>query len=163
MKIVVPVDFSESTPKVIANAVVFARKLDAEICLVHVTTPTTDKIRYSMGNEDYAGLGVPGIGYGSFVRYDVVRDQIAAELKSEHGELLALKKTIPETLKAHAILVQGEVVESILREVDEHGADMIIMGSHGHGMLHNVILGSISESVIRSSRHPVMIIPSKNS
>ncbi|OVE78288.1 hypothetical protein BVX99_00240, partial [bacterium F16] len=136
MKIIVPVDFSETTPKVMEVAVGFARKLVADLCLIHVTSAVVDKLRYSIGDEDYSGLGVPGGGYGSFIRYDAVRDQIAAELKAEHAQLLNLKKTIPADLKVRAILIQGEVVESILREADDVQADMIIMGSHGHSALH---------------------------
>jgi len=38
---------------------------------------------------------------------------------------------------------------------------MILLGSHGHGALYHLLIGSVSEGVIRKASCPVIIIPSK--
>lgn len=161
MKILVPVDFSDATDKVLDLAIDYAKRLDAELIVLHITVPTDEKISYAYGNEDISALGIPGGGYGYYVRYDVLRDQIAAELKAEHALLLSTQKAIDPAVKSRAILIQGDIVEGILREADELSVDLIVMGSHGHGMLMRAILGSVSESVIKEGRFPVMVVPAR--
>jgi nucleotide-binding universal stress UspA family protein len=161
MKILVPVDFSDASEKVLDLAIDYAKRLDAELVVLHVTVPTDEKISFAYGNEDISALGIPGGGFGYYVRYDVLRDQIAAELRAEHAQLLAIQHAIDPAIKSRAILIQSEVVEGILREADELSVDLIVMGSHGHGMLMRAILGSVSESVIQEGRFPVMVVPNK--
>lgn len=51
------------------------------------------------------------------------------------------------------------VGEDILELVDEIGADHVVMGHHGSGMVERAILGSATETVVRADRVPVTIIP----
>ena len=73
----------------------------------------------------------------------------------EHAERLR-----GEGLSAKALLVQGPTLETILREAAELGADFIVCGSHGHGALYDLILGSISEGIVRGANCPVLVVPS---
>lgn len=52
----------------------------------------------------------------------------------------------------------GEIAHEIQAYVSENGIDMVVMGSHGHGALANVILGSISTKVLASTTVPVLIV-----
>jgi len=52
----------------------------------------------------------------------------------------------------------GRPAREILDYVDEHGIDQIIMGSHGRDGIERAILGSVAETVMRSSQQPVTII-----
>lgn len=50
--------------------------------------------------------------------------------------------------------------KAILRSAEIRGADMIVMGSHGHGAIHRVVhLGSVSKYILRHSRIPIIVIP----
>jgi len=62
---------------------------------------------------------------------------------------------IPST----TITVAGDEVESIISESLKSHADMIVMGSHGHGALFHLLVGSVSEGVVRRSECPVVIVP----
>jgi len=52
----------------------------------------------------------------------------------------------------------GEPVEQILLKADEIGADLVVMGTHGQGILADVMLGSTARRVLRRCNKPVMVI-----
>jgi len=54
---------------------------------------------------------------------------------------------------------EGDPVEEILTTADELNSDIIILGSHGKGILKHTFLGTIPEKVLRRSRRPVLIVP----
>lgn len=52
-------------------------------------------------------------------------------------------------------------MDEIIKESKKFKASIIIMGSHGHGAMYNLLMGSVIEGVIRESNVPVMIVPVK--
>lgn len=54
--------------------------------------------------------------------------------------------------------VVGHPAEAIARKAAESGSDLIVMGSHGHGALGNVVLGSVATQVLARSKVPVLLI-----
>jgi nucleotide-binding universal stress UspA family protein len=56
-------------------------------------------------------------------------------------------------------VVEGYPAEVILKKADELGCDIIIMGTHGKGIISHTFLGSVAERVLRRIRKPVFIIP----
>ena len=53
--------------------------------------------------------------------------------------------------------------ETILREAARLPADLIIMATHGHGAVFDLLVGSISQAVLRASPVPVLMVPARNS
>jgi len=62
-------------------------------------------------------------------------------------------------LDTTALLVHGATVETILKEASELEVDMIVIGSHGRGAMHQLLMGSVSEGVLRKSRCPILVVP----
>ena len=62
-------------------------------------------------------------------------------------------------LSAHALLIQGPTVDKILSEARRIEADLIVMGSHGHGAVFRALLGGVSENVLRRAECPITIVP----
>ena len=60
------------------------------------------------------------------------------------------------------LLVQGPAAETILQQADALDAKLIVLGSHGHGMLYHALVGSTSAAVIKGSHRPVLVIPDAN-
>lgn len=54
--------------------------------------------------------------------------------------------------------VIGHPADAIVRKAEEDKADLIVMGSHGHGALANVVLGSVATRVLASCKVPVLVI-----
>jgi len=143
MKILTAIDFSTATEAVLKVASAYAKELKGEIYLIHVEPPEPAFIGYEPGPQ-------------------TVRDQVALDIKTEHVRLQKNAKALAKTgLKVTPLLLQGPSGETIISEAERIGADLIIIGSHGHGALHKMLVGSTSESVLRKTKIPVMIIPVK--
>jgi nucleotide-binding universal stress UspA family protein len=59
---------------------------------------------------------------------------------------------------AHARLLRGEAVDEIVAFADIIDADLIVVGSRGHGTLASTLLGSVSRGVLHEARRPVLVV-----
>lgn len=142
-RILVPIDFSPSTDAILNVAASAAEAMDAELYLLHVARPEPEFVSYEPGPES-------------------VREAVAKETAALHHKLHELEKTLSARgIRTSALMIQGYTVEKILQEMNRLGADLVIMGSHGRGALYNMLLGSVSEGVLRKSKRPVLIVPAR--
>jgi len=140
-KMLVPVDFSENSKKILEAAGYFSGVCEAELHVVFVV----------QSFDDYSGFFVPHMPIAKFEE-EMVQ---AAEQKME--KFLVGQKNV------EAKVLVGDVAEEIIRHAEESGMDMIIMGTHGYKGLEKVMFGSVAEKVVRSSPCPVLTInPYKN-
>jgi nucleotide-binding universal stress UspA family protein len=79
-----------------------------------------------------------------------VCDQLEARLRAEVAET-------PADLRPSSILRRGRPATEIVSEAVDWRADLIVMGSRGHGGLSSILLGSVSEEVIDRSSVPVLV------
>jgi len=139
--ILAAVDFSEVSEQVLANAEKLARAQGARLTLLHVAAPAPEFVGYETGPQS-------------------VRDGRAKSLREEHSTLQQQAARLRERgLDAHALVVEGPNVETILREARRLASTTIVLGSHGHGALYDALVGSVSAGVIRGSTCPVLIVP----
>jgi len=141
--ILVPVDFSDVTGAVVETARHLAGALACKVCLLHVIAPDPEFVGYRPGPQS-------------------VRDAVAGEIRYEHEQLTELADRLrADGLDAETLCVRGPTVGRILQEAENLRADLIIMGSHGHGALHNLLLGSVGEGVLKGTTRPVLLLPSR--
>lgn len=144
MKILVAIDFSPITDLVLKKTKEIAAKSGAKVWMTHIVAPDPDFIGYDVGPQ-------------------TERDFIARKFHEKHIALQEIANKLKnEGIKITPLLLQGPTVETILEEADDIDADMIITGSHGHGMMYNIFIGSISKEILKHSTRPVLIIPVKN-
>lgn len=143
MKIIAALDFSETSERILEAVQAYATQLDhAEVYLVHVEPEEPAFIGYEPGPQ-------------------TVRDQVAHNFRNEHVRLQDSARELEKSgLKVTPLLLQGPIGDTILTEVKRLEADLIIVGSHGHSFLHNVLVGSTSKEILKKSRIPVLVIPS---
>ena len=58
-------------------------------------------------------------------------------------------------------MIQGPTVDTILREARRLEIELIIMATHGHGAVFDLIVGSVSHDVLRHAQVPVVMVPVK--
>jgi nucleotide-binding universal stress UspA family protein len=77
------------------------------------------------------------------------------------GEILAEAKggAAEQGVQAGTHLVAGDPAVEICRLAEERHADLIVMGSRGHGPLAAALLGSVAAHVVQHARCPVMVVP----
>jgi nucleotide-binding universal stress UspA family protein len=141
-QILVPVDFSPVTHSVLDTVATIALACQSKVFLVHVAPALSPELRR---------IPVP----------QKHRDIVAHALRDEHRQLQDLAGELTKRgCEAHALLVEGHrAVEKILDEAQRLEADLIVMGSHGHGKLFDLLLGSTCEGVLRRAGIPMLIVP----
>src|SRR5438093_5034643 len=125
--ILVPVDFSETTPKIVENARRLADVFNSRIILLHVVEPEPAFVGFETGP-------------------DTVRAAMAKQYHEEHEKLEKLKASLAG-LDVLALQIQGVIAERILHECEQQHADVIVVGSHGHGALHHLLAGSVTSAL----------------
>ncbi|MBU0679299.1 MAG: universal stress protein [Verrucomicrobia bacterium] len=141
--ILVPIDFSEATPKVVECAEGYAKAFGASITLLHVAAPDPAFVGYEPGPQ-------------------TVRDSVAGQIREEHRQIQDWEEHLRSRgVSASGLLVQGTTVDKILKEAESIGVDLIILGSHGHGTLFELLVGSVTEGVMRKAECPVLVVPTR--
>lgn len=142
-KILVPIDFSESSPVLIAYAKKVATSFHSEIHLVH-------------SNEALmAPVSAESFGFEQVAYQDIIQ-----QIEVRFGEKLdefssALKK---EGFKVKTAVLTGRAHMQISEYADKQECGLILIGSTGHSKLHYLFLGSTTERLLRLTTKPVMSI-----
>jgi nucleotide-binding universal stress UspA family protein len=142
MNLLAAIDFSGFTdPILTAVDRITAAAPDTRIWLLHVAEPDPSFVGYEAGPE-------------------VVRDQVAAEYRQEHRQLQVCAERLRTAgREVSALLVQGAIADTILAEAARLDIQLIVMGSHGYGIIAELIMGGVSKVVLRRALCPVLIIP----
>ncbi|HEY1769098.1 MAG TPA: universal stress protein [Chthoniobacterales bacterium] len=159
-KILVPVDFSSATESVLAVAREVATAFDAELHLLHVREIATVPV-FPAATAGYPGIGMPemSVNAGSPAAAAEVAG-IAVPNEREKTQLESLRRDLSERgLRVLAEEREGTVVAEILRAAAEIPADLIVMGSHGHGSVYNLLVGSVTEGVLKAGRYRTLLVP----
>ena len=159
-RILVLVDFSPPMEGVLALARQMARSFDAELHLVHVREIPAVPV-FPSAPAGYSGIGMPEMGLAggiTMVPPGFVSEAAPNEKQKSRLELLAedLKR---EEIQVFAHERDGSVVEEILTTAREISANLIVMGSHGHGSVYNLLVGSVTEGILKDGRRPVLLVP----
>jgi len=136
-RIVVAVDTTDYSRMVIARAVAIAVAFSAETHIISVV-----QLPRLVASEADVGI--------QEVRID--EKQYAEHQKSLIDEFL-LGRDLP--VEAH--ILHGDPSGKILEYANDIGADLIIMGSKAYGKVHRLLLGGVSEDVVRNAKCSVMI------
>ncbi len=62
-------------------------------------------------------------------------------------------------LKVETTILEGAAGENIVDYSSEHGVDLIVISTHGYGGVKRLLLGSVTDRVIRSCEVPVLVVP----
>jgi len=87
-----------------------------------------------------------------------VKTRVRKRLEIIHAKDIRDNPTYVDT-KISIEVCEGYPAETILNMADDLNCDMIIMGTHGKGVLGNTFLGSTAKRVLRRTRKPIFIIP----
>jgi nucleotide-binding universal stress UspA family protein len=136
--IVIATDGSEAARDAVVFGLGLAVDQNADVALVHVVA------RFDI---------VPTIAFGLPAAQP---HPIAAKerLVLEEASAVAAERGIAARTK----LLEGDVVDEIVAYADVVDADLIVLGSRGHGSLASAALGSVSQGVLHEARRPVLVV-----
>ncbi len=139
--IMVAVDFNDSIGELMVYADNLAQKFGSKVWVLHVAEPEPDFVGYE-----------PGPQY--------IRDIKADEYREEHRNLQEVcKNFLSEDTVKEALLIQGSTVETVVEEAKKLNIDLLIVGTHKHSFLHNLLQESVSMELIKKAEIPILTIP----
>lgn len=142
MKIIlVPIDFTPVTKRVVAEAAALARELGARMVLLNVTTR-----RLEYANHD------------SLVK-TIARFESSKVNGNPKNFPQARGGALVEPIQGASLQLIGKPVEVILEQAAKLPADYIVIGSHSHTALHDLVVGSTTGGVLKGAKCPVVVVP----
>ena len=143
MKLLVVVDLSEASRRVLDEAEKIATASKADVWLLHVAQPEPDFVGWDIEPD-------PG------------RRAVAETFRDEHRQVQRMADSLRDSgLNVTALLVQGSTVDKILEQASELDVDAILMGSHGRSAAFRLLVGSVSEGVLHKATRPVIVVPTR--
>lgn len=139
-KILVPVDFSNNSKKILQSAVNIAAKFEATLSLIFVV----------QSFDDYSGFFVPHMPIAQF------QDEMLVSARQKMADFI--EDNLPAGKIYESNVVAGDVAEEIIGFAASSKADMIIMGTHGYKGIERVLFGSVAEQIVKTAPCPVLTI-----
>jgi universal stress protein A len=143
MTIIHPIDFSEEAETAERQAAELARRLGAELLLLHVSVETPLYAEGTLGMADVKGV------YETQARWAEQQLADRAALLTKSGVATRWRRRV------------GSVHDTICDVAREEAADYIVMGTHGRGGIARFMLGSVADRVVRTAPCPVVTVRPK--
>ena len=141
--ILAAIDLSPVSDLVVAEAEAMARALCGKVVVVTVLVEPIYLKEYAPPQKRIAKITVN--------HERAVRHRLAAIQRQLQSDFVP----------AETVVRRGSAALNILQEAEEQDATCIVIGSHGHTALHDLILGSTTQVVLKRARQPVLVIPPK--
>jgi nucleotide-binding universal stress UspA family protein len=139
--ILIATDGSASSAEAVDFGVELAAEHEAKVIFVHVA-PALDVLSSA--------------GYGMVAAIPRVLHELT---EADHAALEDAEQVAARAgVEARSELLVGNAADEIVAYADAQGADMIVIGSRGHGTLASVLIGSVSRRVLSESKRPVAIV-----
>jgi universal stress protein A len=139
-RILIPIDFSAYSKEALQYAVPFARKFKAELILLHVVEPAIYPADFNFGQ-----VGIPSI-----------EDELRGKAVEELSKLV--EKETKRRARSSIMVRVGKPFIEIINAAKEENIDLIIMATHGHSGIEQILFGSTAERVVRKSHCPVLTV-----
>jgi nucleotide-binding universal stress UspA family protein len=136
--VLVPVDFSPPSTLAVNHGVSLARKFRAKLTLLHVIEPAT-ALTYTFPTESEKALEA---------RFERAERMLAAMLGPEDQDDLNLRISV----------TIGGIEPEIITAIHETHADIVVMGTHGRGLLRRCLTGSVTQALLRKVDVPILTV-----
>ncbi|HIJ78476.1 MAG: universal stress protein [Desulfobulbaceae bacterium] len=139
-KILVPIDFTAHSEKIVESAALVAGKFEALLEVVFVVETL----------EGYAGFAVPHISLDNLEKDLINRAQ---------NKMEDFINDFPhKNISFNGKVLYGKVAEQIVNHAEAEGCDLIVIGTQTCRGLEKMIFGSVTEKVIKSAACPVLTL-----
>ncbi len=146
-KILCPTDFSAPSLRALGAAVELAQTFNAELLLQHVTDPVPTLPESGRVTPRESRVSFDVGAYTQMIHHSASRQ--LEQICGEH---------VPQDVRLRPVISSGQPAEQIVALVEEEGADLIVIATHGRTGVSRLIFGSVAEKVVRSAGCPVLTI-----
>lgn len=151
-KVLIALDYDPTAQKVANEGYALAKSMNAEVTLLHV-----------MSNPVYFSSvqNAPITGMTDSLGVDPLVFDADNRLKEVSQHFLDTIKHHFRDNSIETVLGEGDFADTILMKAKGIGADILVMGSHSHRWLENIVLGSVTAKVLRLTSIPLFVVPTK--
>ena len=146
-KILAAVDFSNAASRVTDTAAEMAKAFGAELHLLHVIEPEPTYTAYVFTPDEFPVMNT--FHEETRTRAQNTLDHSASEIVQKWG------------LTPVVHLGDGSPLHVLEDKTKEISADFVVLGSHGHGVVASLLLGSVAEGMVRKSIVPTLVVPAE--
>ena len=151
-RVLIALDYDPTAQKVAEVGFTMAKSMNAEVILLHVITDP----------QFYSSAGYsPIIGFAGYTVVDPLQLDSVQGLKEASLQYLEKSKHHLGDKTIQILVKEGDFADAILKTAQEVKADIIVVGSHSRKWLENIVMGSVTEKVLRRTTTPLLIIPTK--
>ena len=147
-RVLIAMDYDPTSKMVAENGFAMAKKYGAEVTLLHVL------VDLSIYSAAYASMGEWQIDTLNMFDTDEMKNAGSRNFLEKGKRYLG--DTAVKTL-----LKTGDSAQMILKSAQEMNVDYIVIGSHSQKCLENILMGSVTEKVLRNATIPLFIVPTK--
>jgi nucleotide-binding universal stress UspA family protein len=148
-KILAPTDFSELSQVGVRYALELAKAVKAEVTVYHAVSQAELMQYHTEFSEGRTEEQLRPLLHP----VDTYEQAMTRFIKTHFADLIA-------DVKVHEKVEMGIAEKNIVNLAEEEGIDLIVISTHGRTGLSHMIVGSVTEKVVRLARCPVLSIPS---
>ena len=152
-RILYATDLSENAKHAFTYAATIANRFDAKITVLHVLETIPSNAEWQI--VEY--YGVDSWREVQKKKKQEVIENTKKNLNNFCNEMTSSLTSCPFLID-EIILKVGIPVDEILKAVNSKNCDMVVMGTHGYGLLADALIGSNARRVVRRCKKPVMVV-----
>jgi len=141
-KVLIALDYDPTAKKVAEDGYAMAKAMGAEVILLHVV-------------ENLIAYSLLYLNMGSLQLDSVV------ELKDASQQFLDKTKLLLGDITIQTVVREGDFADSIIEALIEFDIDILVMGSLSKRWLEDIIMGSVTEQVMKKTPIPIFIVPTR--
>jgi nucleotide-binding universal stress UspA family protein len=150
--ILIALDYHPTAQKIAEDGLALAKAFNGKVILAHIINNSTF----------YAASGYdPIMGFNGYMNMDILdndNDRMTELEKTSYEFLFNTKEHLGD-ITIEAVVIQGNVAESILELAKQKEIDIIILGTHSQRWLDHLLIGSNAEKILNKTTIPLYIIP----
>jgi nucleotide-binding universal stress UspA family protein len=148
-KIIVPLDGSTLSESALPFAISLASEIPSDFLITNVISPT----KVIAGDPILDGL----------ITFDETSHTVKTKKTDSNQYLIETANKLsdnPATIESEVL--EGEPSQAIMALVEQHTDPLLILASHGRAGLSRLVMGSVTETLMRTSNFPILVIPEKS-
>jgi nucleotide-binding universal stress UspA family protein len=150
--LLVPLDGSEHSLRALETAIQIAKKFGAKMTLIHVYSVTVTPVIMPEPTT-LTPSGVPVMTPAEVTKIVETAREVGQKILAD-----GKRKVESENIEVETVLREGNTVQEIAKLAKEARSDLIVMGVRGISKLRELLVGSVSEGVIRQAPCPVLVV-----
>lgn len=150
--VLIALDYDPTAQKIAEIGYELASALGAQVTLLHVVA---NEVYYS--TRAYT----PIMGFAGFSPAEPIEGEHTEYLKEAAFTYLQNSKNHLGDTNIRTMVKEGDFADMIIETAELTDADILVLGSHSRRWLEKVVMGSVTENVMKRAKMPLLIVPTR--